>query len=134
MRSGAGVALAVSVVLILAACGASSPTAWGGLQRVRVTVSQPSLPPPGGRPRTSTFSSGLRLIRARAALIAYRIHHTSAKRPGGGCAGGIQIALTIEQQHQAPLRLQAYRCAGSMTGDVGGNLTGFLSALGISVS
>jgi hypothetical protein len=128
------VPLAVIVVLAATGCGASSPTAWGGLERVRVTVSHPSLPPPGGRPTTTTFASPVRLTRARAALIAYGIRPASAASTGGGCAGGTEIALAIDQAHRSPLHLRAYRCAGKTTGNLGGNLMGFLSALGVSVS
>ncbi len=122
----------VAVLLALAACGGASSTNWTDVGRVTVTVSRPGLPPPGGAPRTATFTSQAELARATAALNAQHITKTSGSTSSASCAGGEQIAITIAHTNGSTTHLAAYQCAGQTYGDVGGQLTKLLSALGVS--
>jgi hypothetical protein len=125
--------LMLMLVPALAACGSSAPSGWHDIQSVTVTVSQPSLPPPGGQPQTSTFTSSSDIARVTSALNRFHIKQTPASSASGGCAGGFQIAITINEKGAAPVKLSAYRCADQTSGNVGGDLAGFLSAIGVNV-
>jgi hypothetical protein len=142
-------ALAVLAGLLLAACGSSSSstttpahttgttstagstTTWHGLKSVRVTVAQPGLPPPYGGPSTISFTTPQRLAQATAALNRYRISQRVPASESHGCAGGKQITIAIVRLSGQHLTLNAYRCGGQTTGGVDGDLTGFMSALGM---
>jgi hypothetical protein len=65
---------------------------------------------------------------------ALNAHHIAQVSPtsSDGCAGGITVAIAITSEHSAPVNLSAYRCAHQTYGDVGGDLPGFLSAVGLS--
>lgn len=123
--------MSVACALAIAACGGSSSTTWKGLRSVTVTVSRPGLPPPFGRPHTTVFTSSSDISHVTAALNAHHITKVSPSSPNG-CAGGAQIAITITPEHSSPVNLSAYRCANQTTGNVGGDLPGFLSAIGLS--
>jgi hypothetical protein len=142
MRGALGL---VCAALLLAACGSSStstsvsssasgsPTAWSGLRSVRVTVSQPGLPPPYGKPHTHVFTTPGPLARVTAALNAHHVARLTSPSTNSGCAGGYQIAIAIAGEHAAPVHLNAYRCANTTTGDIGGDLVGFLGSIGVTV-
>jgi hypothetical protein len=134
VRSIWGIACLVGAFgLALAACGGSSSSMqWNDVRHVTVTVARPGLPPPGGFPRTTAFATSGERSRVTAALNAHHIHKLSSASSNGGCAGGATIAITIEQGGSAPVQLSAYQCANTTSGDVGGDLSGFLRALGIS--
>jgi hypothetical protein len=134
VRSIWGIAcLAGGFGLALAACGgSSSSTQWKDVRNVTVTVARPGLPPPGGLPRTTAFTTSGELSRVTVALNAHHIHKLSSASSSNGCAGGATIAITIEQGGSAPVRLSAYQCANTTSGDVGGDLSGFLRTVGIS--
>ena len=122
----------VGSALVLAGCGGTSFTGWKNLQSVTVTVARPGLPPPGGLPHTTAFTSQAELARVTAALNALQIRKVSTASSTSGCAGGTQIAITITRAHGAPTHLSAYQCGGKTTGDIGGDLSGFLSEVGVS--
>lgn len=132
MRRLRAIACIASVLLLLAGCGGSSSTTWKGVRSVSVTVSQPGLPPPGGAARTTTFASPSEVARVTAALNSHRISKLSSPSSGSGCGGGFQIAITVTKSSGSPVQLSAYRCAGRTSGDVGGDLPGFLAAIGVS--
>jgi hypothetical protein len=140
-------ALALLVGLTLAACGSgrssssattsSTPTTvritaappWRGLRSVRVTLVQPGLPPPYGRPQTRVFSNRIQLERVTAALNQYQIAERVPPSSNHGCAGGMQITVTIVRQQGPPVNLNGYRCGGLTTGNAEGDLVSFLNAL-----
>jgi hypothetical protein len=136
MRAVAGVMACAASVLLVAACGSSRHSAadWKNVQSVTVTVSKPGLPPPGGLPHTTTFSSQADLTRVTDALNAHGIDKLTSPSSSGGCAGGAQIAITITEANSPPSHLSAYSCGGKVTGDAGGDVSGFLSAMGISTN
>jgi hypothetical protein len=100
---------------------------------VRITVAQPSLPPPYGEPKTTAFTTPAQVSRVTAALNAHHVVKASSSSTNNGCAGGHTVIITIVPQTGAPTQLSAYRCANQTTGDIDGDLTGFLSSLGISI-
>ena len=131
-----GVRLALGALcagLVLAACGGSSSSSsnWHSLRSVRVTVARPGLPPPYGAPKTSSFTTPAEVAKATAALNAFHIAQRSAT-PRQGCGGGSEVAVTVVPQQGRTVSLTGYLCGGQTTGSIGGNLSGFLSALGIS--
>ncbi len=100
---------------------------------MHVTVAQPGLPPPYGLPKTTAFTTPAQVARVTALLNANKIEKAAATVPSSGCAGGYKIALVIVPRGAAPLSLNAYRCANTTSGDVSGDLVGFLKAIGVSV-
>jgi hypothetical protein len=140
-------ALALLTGLLLAACGSSSQTptghttstsptsttsaatTWRALRSVHITVAQPGLPPPGGQPKTESFTTASQLARVTAALNRYHISQKVPPTPSHGCAGGHQITITIVRQSGQTVNLSAYRCAGGISGNIAGGLTGFLAAV-----
>ena len=124
--------------LILAACGGSSSSSSGSLpdrkdlSSVRVTVAQPGLPPPFGVPKTTSFTTPGQVAHVTSLLNAHHVAKTSSTSPSSGCAGGFQIAIVIVPRGSAPVRLNAYRCANHTSGDVSGDLVGFLNAIGVN--
>jgi hypothetical protein len=123
--------------LLLAACGGSSsssgsPPGWKDLSSVRVTVAQPGLPPPFGVPKTTSFTTSGQVAHATSLLNTHHIAKASSTTPSSGCAGGFQISIAIVQRGSAPVKLNAYRCANRTSGDVGGDVVGFLKAIGVN--
>jgi hypothetical protein len=125
------------VALCVAACGSSSSSssaeAWKSLHTVRITVAQPSLPPPYGEPKTTAFTTPAQVARVTAALNAHHIAKAASSSTNNGCTGGHTVMITITPQSGAATQLSAYRCANQTTGDIDGDLTGFLSSLGIPI-
>jgi hypothetical protein len=73
------------------------------------------------------------LQQVTAALNVHHISKASSSSSSPGCAGGFQIVIAIVPQHSAPVQLNAYHCANQTTGNIGGDLVGFLSSIGFSV-
>ena len=124
--------VAVCAALLIAGCGGVTHSSWSHLRSVRVTVAQPGLPPPFGAPKTTSFTTPTALANVTRALNAHHIDRSS-QSSSPGCAGGFTVLIVIVPQQSAPVRLTAYRCAGQTTGDVGGDLTGFLSAIDVQL-
>jgi hypothetical protein len=101
------------------------------VRTVQVTVSQPGLPPPGGLPRTTIFTSAADVARATAALNAHHIVKQDNTSPSSPCAGGFHIDMAVSQAHASPTEMSGYVCAGRASGEIGGDVTGFLSAIGV---
>lgn len=121
-------------VLALAGCGGSggSSHGWKNLRRVSITISNGSLPPPFGRPKTTVYSTSAALARVTAKLNMYRIATGTQNSTDGGCAGGYQVAISITQASaSSPVHLSGYHCATTTYG-ITGNLPGFLTSLGLS--
>lgn len=119
------------VGLVLAGCGGSSSPEWKDLRTVTLTVAQPGLPPPFSRPKTSAFSTAADVARVTTLLNSHHIAKASNPSANPGCAGGFTIAIVIVRRGSAPVRLSAYRCANQTSGDVSGDLVGFLQAIGV---
>jgi hypothetical protein len=136
-RSDRRTALAIgclTLALLLAACGAAvAAVRWHTLRAVRVTVSNPSLEPPFGKAHTTVFDTRQQLTRVQRALNAHRIRRVSGNpSDGGGCTGGYDAVITIVQGNATRVTMTAYRCAQTTHGTIGGDLPGFLQAVGIS--
>jgi hypothetical protein len=122
--------LIISLVsmLVLSSCGGGSSSEWKDLKAVRVTVARPGLPPPGGFPHTTSFTSHGELALVTAALNKHHIAKAGTASTNHGCAGGQIVAISITRADAGVTSLSAYRCAGKTTGDITGDLAGFLSA------
>ncbi len=129
-----GVRIAVAALLAclpLAGCGGGPAPAWSGVRGVTVTVAQPGLPPPFGRPRTTAFTTPAEIAQVTAALNRNHIAQASSTSASNGCAGGTRIAIAIVPRVGSVKRLNAYRCANQTTGNVSGDLIGFLRSVGV---
>jgi hypothetical protein len=125
------------------ACGSSShtttlnhpdPPLWSGLTHVSVDVDQPSVAPiPGVKHTPTTFTTPAQLATVTAALNANQIRKAARTTTNDGCTGGIEIAIKITQHQHRKTKLNAYQCAKTITGDIAGNLTGFLKQIGVSI-
>lgn len=123
----------------LAACGSNRghdhTATWSDLTRVTVDVDQPGVPtPPGTKNTPTTFTTPGQLMTVTKALNANHIAEAAHTTTSSGCSGGIQIEITIVQRHHKPTDLSAYRCAETTTGDIAGNLTGFLKQIGVATA
>jgi hypothetical protein len=124
-----GLILLVVPMLALGSCGGSSSSSeWKDVRAVRVTVSRPGLPPPGGLPRTTSVTSHSGLTQVTAALNKNHIRKAGSASSNNGCAGGEVILISVTRGDGSVTNLSAYRCAGKTTGDVDGDVPGFLSA------
>jgi hypothetical protein len=125
------VLIAAALLVAVGASGAS--VGWHDLRSVRVTVSKPSLPPPAGEAQTTSFRTHQQLARAQAALNANGIRRLATDRSrANGCTGGFDVVIRIVERDSTRVTLEGYRCANEMSGNLGGDLLGFLSALDIS--
>jgi hypothetical protein len=125
----------VAVALLLLAAGATVAAArWQNLRSIRVTVSRPSLPPPGNKPRTKDFTPGHGLMKAQNALNSNGIRRlTQSVSTNLACTGGYNASIRIVRHDYSVVKMSAYRCAGTTYGRIGGNLPGFLKAVGVRV-
>jgi hypothetical protein len=125
----------VLVVLLLFAGSATAATSrWLNVRSVRVTVSRPSLPPPFGKARTTVFLPGHGLLKARIALNQYGIRRLAQSSSTNlGCTGGYNASIRIVKHDYSVVNMSAYRCANRTTGRIGGNLPGFLKAVGVRI-
>lgn len=101
---------------------------------MRVTVARPGLPPPFGLPRTTSFTTSGQVAHVTSLLNTHHIVKAASTTPSSGCGGGFQIGIVIVPRGAAPLKLNAYRCANRTSGDVSGDLVGFLKAIGVRLS
>ena len=90
-----------------------------------MTVAQPGLPPPYGRPKTTSFTTPAQVARVTGLLNAHKITQAVASVPRSGCGGGYEIGLVIVPQGAAPVKLNAYRCANTTSGNVNGTWSVF---------
>ena len=115
---------AATIVVAVAQASVSSH-----LRSATVTVQNGSLPPPFGRAHVHRYITRAAVAKVKRALNA---NHIAARHPtsNAGCAGGFSVTLKLVAQ--TTRRLSAYECGGHNYGAIAGNVTGFLSALGIS--
>jgi hypothetical protein len=136
------IAVILGCTVTAAACGSSShattlrhadPPLWSGLTRVSVDVDQPSIAPvPGQKNTPTTFTTPAQLTTVTKALNANHIRKAQHTTTNDGCTGGIEIAIKISQRHHGRTDLNAYHCAKKITGNIAGNLTGFLNQIGVA--
>ncbi len=120
--------------LALAGCGGgTSSSHWADLQRVTVSLSRPLAPPLGG-PFTKVYADAPDLTRVTVLLNRHHIVQLASPTSNAGCTGGYIVAMKITRKGSPPATLNAYRCANHTTGDVGGDLVGFLTALGFQIA
>lgn len=125
---------AAAVSLLAAGATVAATTAhWHNLESVSVTVTHPSLPPPGDKSHATSFSAGHGLRRAQRALNQNDITRLAKARQGSpGCAGGYIVAIRIVKPDASSVKMTGYRCGTTTSGHIGGNLPGFLRSLGIT--
>lgn len=113
---------------LLAACSQSqSPPAslTSGIVKVQITSTQALAPPNGVHEATLTTAASLSSF--EQAITSDDIALTSATTTAG-CAGGIQYTLLlIHKRAAADVTLSAYACAGSLSGNMKGNVQAFVS-------
>jgi hypothetical protein len=122
--------VSIASLLVVSSCGGGGSSSWKDLRAVRVTLSRPGIPPPGGLPHTTSFTSPSELAVVTAALNKHHIEQGSSSS-NDGCAGGENVAISITHADGSVTNLSAYRCAGQTTGEVSGDLLGFLNAAGV---
>jgi hypothetical protein len=140
----------VAIAAMAAACGSAhgqthtvrvtqikrqaDPVGWSGLTRVSVDVDQPSIAPvPGVKNVPTKFTTRAQLQTVTRALDANHIREASHTTTDYGCTGGIEIAIKITQRHHGRTDLNAYDCAKKITGNIDGNLTGFLNQIDVPI-
>jgi hypothetical protein len=127
LRCGAfALAVISAVTLFVAAAQATLPS---HLRSATITVQNGSLPPPYGRAHVYRYTTRAAVAKVKRALKA---NHIAARRPTSsvGCAGGLSVSLKLVGR--TTQKLTAYECGGHSYGGIAGNVTGFLSAVGIS--
>jgi hypothetical protein len=137
-------ALAVVAVLLLGCGGAHSSSEevghprWHGLRAVAVSVHIAGVPVSPGpaesgvsRPGIKTFSSQGQLRFVAETMNQHDIRRIDPVKDAPGCTGGTEIRLRITRADDKSVVLSAYRCAGVVSGDIGGDLDGFLASIGI---
>jgi hypothetical protein len=120
-------------ILLFAGCGGGDDQArWSGLRSVTIKVETPSIPEPEGSPGPTpkTFAKPGQLRRVTAALNDHDIRQVDEVEGEPGCSGGTEIAISIVEAGGGRTALHAYDCGDEISGDVGGDLTGFLAAVG----
>ena len=143
-------------LLALTACGAASgpsPTAsiptpdgpagtlTGPIDLVSVTTQQGSLPPPEGQATVHAFTSPAQIEWFHNSVVRNNITQLAAPTTSNGCVGGttikIQILYPIAESSPGvatsnvipSATLNAYQCGGTITGNIGGNVSQFLADL-----
>ena len=121
-------ALAVISVATLSVAVAQA-TLSSHLRAATITVQNGSLPPPAGRAHVYRYTTRAAVAKVKRALKA---NHIAARHPtsSAGCAGGLSVSLKLVGR--TTRKLSAYECGGHNYGAIAGNVTGFLSAVGIS--
>jgi hypothetical protein len=103
-------------------------TVWSHLRSATVTVQNPSLPPPYGRAHVHRYTTHTAVAKVTNALNA---NHIAPRHPttSGACAGGFDVTLKLVAR--TTQTLTAYECGGHNYGGIAGDVSGFVSALGI---
>ncbi len=122
--------LAAMFVLVGVGAAGAATAKWTGVTQVTVKWANGSLPPSHGNPRTLNFKTTAQLAKVKAALNANHIARYSGKPDPGMCAGGTDVTITIAQQAKRT-KMTAYLCGTKTYGNVGGNVKGFVKAVGL---
>lgn len=127
LRCGAFALAVVGAATIVVAV--AQATVSSHLRSATITVQNGSLPPPYGRAHVYRYTTRAAVAKVKRALTA---NHIAARHPTSsvGCAGGLSVTLKLVAR--TTQTLTAYECGGHNYGEIAGNVTGFLSAVGIS--
>jgi hypothetical protein len=107
----------------IAGCG--SPVDTSNLTQVQMSSSQ-ALPPPYGSAQ-AVLTSATSLATFRKAILSAGIGLSGTTTSSGGCAGGIQYTIVLVRSGgKGSTTLNAYDCGGQITGNMAGNVSGFL--------
>ena len=113
--------------VLLAACGSSTSLDLQNVSSVTVTRQTPGIAPPGNAPDTIRFDTPNRVAEVVRLLKAHQI----AKGTTTGadeCTGGTEVDIDIVA-HGAHTHLSSYACANQTSGNIAGDLRGFLNNL-----
>jgi hypothetical protein len=107
----------------IAACG--SPVDTSNLTQVQMSSSQ-ALPPPYGSAQ-AVLTSATSLATFRKAISSNGISLSATTTSSDGCAGGTQYTIVLVRSGgKGSTTLNAYACGGQITGNMAGNVSGFL--------
>jgi hypothetical protein len=107
----------------IAGCG--SPVDTSNLTQVQMSSSQ-ALPPPYGSAQ-AVLTSATSLATFRKAMSSNGIGLSGTTTTSDGCAGGTQYTIVLVRSGGKGSRtLNAYACGGQITGNMDGNVSGFL--------
>ena len=109
------------------AAPAGSPISVSGLVRVEVDTYQ-SLPPPY-KPGHRVLTSNPALAAFAKAVTSHRIAIRQHPTASSGCTGGVEYTIVVRTNVRRTT-LSAYRCAGTITGNLTGEVAAFLRDLG----
>jgi hypothetical protein len=96
------------------------------LTRVQMSSYQ-ALPPPYGSAQ-GVLTSSAALAGFRKAVASDHIGLTTPATSNSGCTGGVQYTVVLEMSGGKPTTtLNAYNCGGQITGNITGDVPGFLA-------
>src|SRR5579872_5261260 len=116
-------------------------TLTGPIDLVSVTTQQGSLPPPEGQATVHAFTSPAQIQWFHNSVVRNNITELATPTTSNGCVGGktikIEVLYPITQASPGvavsnvipSTTLSAYQCGGTITGNIGGNVTQFLTDL-----
>ncbi|MGA3184816.1 MAG: hypothetical protein ABSE52_09500 [Candidatus Dormibacteria bacterium] len=112
---------------LLAACGgAGTPLVTSDVSRVQVNSYQ-ALPPPYGSAQ-AVLTSAASLATFRKAVASDGIGLSGTTTSSDGCAGGIEYTVVLVRSGgKGSTTLDAYDCGGQITGNMTGNVSGFVA-------
>jgi len=117
--------LCLITVAAIEGCGSTSLNT-AGLARVAMSSSQALPPPYGSKQATLTAASSIATFQQQVA--SHHIGLAASSTSGGGCTGGIQYTIVLEWGGGKPsTTLSAYDCANQITGNMSGDVAGFLA-------
>ena len=132
-RVAVALAIPASLLAWQAAVTSASTVRWHDLRSVTVTVTVPGLPPPGDKPKATSFTAGHGLARAKSALNRNDIERLAKSLPGDPqCSGGSIVVIRVVNHNGGAVRMTGYLCAGRASGHIGGDLPGFLHDVGVT--
>ena len=107
----------------IAGCG--SPVDTSNLTQVQMSSSQ-ALPPPYGSAQ-AVLTSATSLATFRKAMSSDGIGLSGTATSSDGCAGGTEYTIVLVRSGgKGSTTLNAYDCGGQITGNMTGNVAGFL--------
>ena len=107
----------------IAGCG--SPVDTSNLTQVQMSSSQ-ALPPPYGSAQ-AVLTSATSLATFRKAMSSDGIGLSGTTTSSDGCAGGTEYTIVLVRSGgKGSTTLNAYDCGGQITGNMTGNVAGFL--------
>jgi hypothetical protein len=126
------IGLALVLTASVSACGAGTSTALGNATSGTITVVTDFAPP--NHSRTTAFTTRVEVAELRAALVKYHIRIDSSQHGKmGGCTGGVNVTLSVNLTGRTRrLTGHSYMCGSQQQGTLVGNVSDFVSDLGVS--